>query len=147
MAKEDRIAAGFINFNYPDDFSAIIKQLKAKKISLSVFDISNAWWGEYIKKKKLAENLNIVNEVAGESSLLITTNQGVPSSEFGLITDRTLTPFSYFAYTFSHIRSYETMRSFVRSLLWTNISFSQQGTVLNRQSPLRTCLQTLSTNK
>lgn len=47
LAKSDRVESELVDLNEPNALSSIFASLDQKQISVSVIDISNAWWSKY----------------------------------------------------------------------------------------------------
>jgi hypothetical protein len=126
MAKAGRISVGTMSFGVPEYVQQLVGQLKARGIRLSILDISNAWWPNFMGAKGTAELLQGVNSIASdESRVLATSLPARPDVTYGtdLLRGRFIGgQWRYFAFTFGKIRSSEIYRktgsflSFARSL-------------------------------
>ncbi len=74
-AKEGRIQVENFSLKSVKNFQAMTAALKAKEIPLSVFDVSNAWWGRFMPKDTMAALLDACKEIAGPGSLFLATDR------------------------------------------------------------------------
>ena len=146
LAKDNKILALQLDLSFPVDVQNFVWLMHHEQIPLSVLDLSNAWWREFIKRESLVDDLALFNTIATPKSLLVTTHSPryrvhrLASFAFS----KKETPFKYSVYTFAHIRSFQKISKFVSTLHWGKYSMSlARRTAANRIGPFNFCSRIL----
>lgn len=150
LAKSNTVAPMELNLSNAEAVENLVSQMKQEHLTLSVLDLSNAWWNFHIDRKVLKRDLELFNSVASPETLLIITNYRWPAHGHAAL-DRTNSPFQYSVYTFNHIRKFKTVSDFVATLRWSLFRAHRQPTFddLGPQSlwSRLTCKRILSASK
>jgi hypothetical protein len=77
MAKQGYMQTVCINLDSAEEleqiFLKIITEITAQKLKLSVFDLSNAWWGQYISKHNIEKLIEKLKLITNEKSIFLLT--------------------------------------------------------------------------
>ncbi len=111
LANIDRIWAVQANIGNLDQMKTLTSWMVKEKIPLSVLDLSNAYWKRYMKTEELKGLISLFNEIADDNSLLLVTALKGPAMPYAFITNRY--HWSYQAFPFSQIRSFDSIPSFI----------------------------------
>lgn len=75
LAQKDKMHALKVNLNSTEEVQALVQQLKLSHTSLSVLDLSNAWWGLYIGAPALQMIMDRFAAISNSQSLVLLSDK------------------------------------------------------------------------
>jgi hypothetical protein len=127
LARANRIQIHHFDLEDSEKVNAVVSELKQSGRTVSILDISNAYYSQYMSKEAITKLLTSFDEVASDQTFLVTTEQPLIGS------------FHYSVYDFEHLRKYRGMENFVRELRRSNFLPRSSATRINPVGVFEAC--------
>jgi hypothetical protein len=109
LAREGKLQALQLDFSNENEVEKVVEALsKSKAPKLSILDLSNAWWSQYIGKDQTARALELFKPVSQSKSLLLLTQIAQSQRLVTYMND-----WHYFGFTFDKLFRGSNVRTFL----------------------------------